>query len=70
MAASLDDVFVDPAYLDDSEAGFWCSSAWESDEDDREAGSKYVAALIMFNFVWNAYEAAIRDICRQSFPEG
>ena len=69
MAASLDDVFVDPAYLDDSEAGFWCSSAWESDEDDREAGSKYVAALIMFNFVWNAYEAAIEISAGSLFPK-
>jgi hypothetical protein len=69
MAASLDDVFVDPAYVDDSEAGLWCSSAWESDEDDREAGSKYVAALITFNFVWNAYEAAIEISAGRLFPK-
>lgn len=69
MAASLDDVFVDPAYVDDSEAGLWCSSAWESDEDDREAASKYVAALIMFNFVWNAYEAAIEISAGGLFPK-
>lgn len=59
MAASLDDVFVDPSAIDDSEAAFWCGSAWDSDEEDRELASKYVAALITFNFVWMAYEGAV-----------
>ncbi|PZW38958.1 hypothetical protein C8P66_13242 [Humitalea rosea] len=58
MAASVEDVFADPSHVDDSEAGLWCSAAWEHDEEDREAASKYAAALIIFNFVWNAYEAA------------
>src|SRR5215218_9104613 len=59
MAASLEDVFADPSYVDDSEAAFWCRPAWDSDEEDREAASKYAAALIIFNFAWTAYEAAI-----------
>jgi hypothetical protein len=69
MAASLDDVFADPSYVDDSEAGLWCSPAWERDEEDREAASKYVAALITFNFVWNAYEAAIEISADDLFPK-
>jgi hypothetical protein len=55
MAASLDDVFADPSIIDDSEAAYWCEGAWDSDERDRESASKYVAALITFNFVWTAY---------------
>jgi hypothetical protein len=59
MAAALEDVFADPSYVDDSEAALWCRPAWDSDEEDREAASKYAAALIIFNFVWTAYEAAV-----------
>lgn len=61
MAASITDVFADPSVTDDSEAWAWCSPAWESDEDDREQASKYVAGLTVFNFVWMAYEDAIRE---------
>jgi hypothetical protein len=64
MAASLEDVFADPSYVNDSEAAFWCRPAWESDEEDREAASKYAAALIIFNFAWTAYEAAIETSAR------
>lgn len=59
MAASIEDVFADPSYVDDSEAALWCEPAYERDEEDREAASKYAAALITFNFVWAAYEAAV-----------
>lgn len=59
MAASVDDVFADPSHVDDSDAASWCNPAWEHDEEEREAASKYAAALITFNFAWNAYEAAI-----------
>lgn len=59
MAASIEDIFADPSYVDDSDAASWCRPAWERDEEDRETASKYAAALITFNFVWAAYEAAI-----------
>lgn len=61
MAASIEDVFADPSITDDSESWAWCSPAWESDEQDREQASKYVAGLTIFNFVWMAYEDAIRE---------
>jgi hypothetical protein len=69
MAASLEDVFADPSYVDDSEAAFWCRPAWESDEEDREAASKYAAALIIFNFAWTAYEAAIEISANGVYPK-
>ncbi len=69
MAASLEDVFADPSYVDDSEAAFWCRPAWESDEEDREAASKYAAALIIFNFAWTAYEAAIETSANGVYPK-
>lgn len=59
MAASIEDVFADPSYVDDTQSGFWCSTAWEREEEDRQEASKYVAALTIFNFAWLAYEAAI-----------
>lgn len=61
MAASIEDVFADPSITDDSDSWAWCSPAWESDEEDREQASKYVAGLTIFNFVWMAYEDAIRE---------
>lgn len=61
MAASIEDVFADPSVTDDSQAGLMCSSAWDSDEEDREEASKYVAGLTIFNFVWMAFEAAIKE---------
>ena len=47
-----------PAYVDDGESATYCSSAFQYDEAQRELSSKYIAALIMFTFIWNAYEAA------------
>jgi len=61
MAGSIEDIFVDPSFIDESESALWCSSAWEFDEDQREQASKYVAALTVFNFSWIAYESAIED---------
>jgi len=69
MAASIEDIFVDPSFIDESEAAFWCSSAWEYDEEQREQASKYVAALTVFNFVWIAYESAIEDALGASFSK-
>lgn len=62
MAASIEDVFADPSFVDDTDSGLWCSSAWDREEEDRQEASKYVAALTIFNFVWLAYEAAVREV--------
>ncbi|WP_156493983.1 MULTISPECIES: hypothetical protein [unclassified Erythrobacter] len=69
MAASIDDVFVDPYFVDDSDAGLWCDAAWEAEEADREDASKYVAALTIFNFVWLAYEAAVAQVAGDRFAK-
>lgn len=69
MAASIEDVFADPSITDDSDAWAWCSPAWESEEEDREAASKYVAGLAIFNFVWMAYEGAIRETNLSKFAK-
>lgn len=59
MAGGLDDLSTDPAYANDDDAGFYCESAADREDEDRELASKYTAALVMFNFAWTAYEAAI-----------
>jgi len=59
MAASLEDVFADPSFIDDSAAEMYCSSVWDRNEIDRDSSSKYMAALIIFNFIWMAYESAV-----------
>ncbi len=69
MAASLDDVFADPSITDDGESAMWCRSAFEHDEEQREAASKYVAAMAFFNFVWNAYEAAVKVALQSGFAK-
>lgn len=69
MAGSIEDIFVDPSFVDESEAAFWCSSAWEFDEEQREQASKYVAALTVFNFVWIAYESSIEEALGSLFPK-
>jgi len=61
MAVSIEDVFVDPSYIDESESALHCRPAWEFDKEQREQSSKYVAALSIFNFTWTAYEAAIEN---------
>ncbi|MDO5756882.1 MAG: hypothetical protein Q4P24_05110 [Rhodobacterales bacterium] len=61
MAVSIEDVFVDPAYIDESDSALYCDPAWEFDEEQREQSAKYVAALSIFNFTWTAYEAAIEN---------
>ena len=67
MAASIEDVFADPSFTDDSQAGLMCNSAWDSDEEDREEASKYVAGLTIFNFIWMAFEAAIKETAESRY---
>jgi hypothetical protein len=69
MAASIDDVFTDPAYIDDSDAFLYCESVADFDAREREYAAKYTAAMIIFNFVWNAYEAAIEISAGNAFPK-
>lgn len=59
MASGLEDLSSDPAYAQDDDARYYCESVADREDEDRELASKYTAALIMFNFAWTAYEAAI-----------
>lgn len=59
MAGGVSDLVCDPSYVYDDSAAFYCESAAEREDEDRELASKYAAALITFNFAWAAYEAAI-----------
>ena len=69
MAVSIEDVFVDPSYIDDSNSAVYCDIAWDFDEEQREYSSKYVAALAIFNFTWTAYEAAIENALGTNFSK-
>ncbi|WP_029911662.1 hypothetical protein [Caulobacter sp. UNC358MFTsu5.1] len=69
MAASIDDVFTNPAYVDDSDAFMFCESVADFDDRQSEYSAKYTAAMIVFNFVWNAYEAAIEISAGSAFPK-
>lgn len=69
MAVSIENVFVDPAYIDESDSGLFCDTAWEFDEEQREHSSKYVAALSIFNFIWMAYEEAIGCCLGENFSK-
>lgn len=68
MAVSIEDVYADPSFVDDSGSAFYCQPAWDADEADRESASKYVAALVTFNFIWSAYEAVIDRSARGLYP--
>jgi hypothetical protein len=67
MAASVEDAFADTSYVDDSEAIFWCSSAWDSEVLSSEIAAKYVAGLTIFNFLWAAYEATVKAATQDQF---
>lgn len=60
MAASLDGVKADTAYTDDSESYLYCDSVDDFENAHSESASKYMAALIVFNFLWSAYELAVK----------
>ncbi|MEQ5795193.1 hypothetical protein LZ686_11065 [Paracoccus sp. NFXS7] len=44
MAVSIEDVFVDPSYIDESASDLYWEPAWAFDKEQREKSSKYVAA--------------------------
>ncbi|MDE0711378.1 MAG: hypothetical protein OXH60_04495 [Rhodospirillales bacterium] len=56
LAASLDDLFADTD-LDGS--SLYCRPAADFEEANSEVAAKYIASVIVFNFVWIAYEAAV-----------
>ena len=56
LAYSLTDLSAD---TDIDGAGMWCSPAADYDDTDSEVTAKYLAATVVFTFVWSAYERAV-----------
>ncbi|WP_213775701.1 hypothetical protein [Bradyrhizobium sp. dw_78] len=68
MAASLEDASANTAYVDDSDAIVYCDAAWEFEVLSSEIAAKYVAGLSIFNFLWSAYENAVKAAAGTQFP--
>lgn len=59
MAASIEDVEADTGYVEDPMMFALCEPAIDYERGQSEMASKYVAAASIFNFIWQAYEAAV-----------
>lgn len=60
MAASLESLEADTGYVDLIGSTLMCSAAARYEDEHSRLASQYTAALVIFNFVWAAYEAAIK----------
>lgn len=60
MAASIEDVEADMGYVDLRGSAGYCEPAADHDVRHSRLASQYASALVIFNFVWAAYEAAIK----------
>jgi hypothetical protein len=67
MAAALEDVSANTAYVDTSVSWMMCGAAADFDDAHSCVAAQYFAAAITFNFIWNAYEAAIRVAATTNF---
>jgi hypothetical protein len=67
MAAALEEVTVDTAYVDVSMSWMMCGGAADFEDAHSRVAEQYFAAAITFNFLWSAYEAAIRVAARTDF---
>lgn len=56
-AASILSVRAVPSVIDESQSALYCRPAWEYDEELRMGTSKYIAALSIYTFTWQAYES-------------
>jgi len=59
MAASISDVEVDTGYGEDPMVFALCETTIDYEHGRSEMASKYVAAVSIYSFLWNAYEAAV-----------
>lgn len=59
MAYSLTDVFAD---TDVDGASMWCGPVADYEATDAELTEKHLAAVVVFNFVWTAYERIIESV--------
>jgi hypothetical protein len=60
MAASIEDVEADTGYVDLRGSSAYCEPVADYDAEHSRLASQYASALIIFNFVWAAYEGAIK----------
>lgn len=60
MAASIEDVEADTGYVDLRGSSAYCEPVADYDAEHSRLASQYASALIIFNFVWAGYEAAIK----------
>lgn len=61
MAASIEDVEADTGYVEDPMVFALCEPTIDYERGQSEMASKYVAAASIFNFIWQAYEAAVSE---------
>ncbi|HYC06246.1 MAG TPA: hypothetical protein VED40_23360 [Azospirillaceae bacterium] len=64
MAGGIQDVICNPSLVHDSDDALYCETVAHYEDESQELASKYTAALIIFNFAWSAYEAAIETSAR------
>jgi hypothetical protein len=62
MAASIEDVDANTGIVEDPMTFALCEVAIDYDDAQSEIASKYVAAATIFNFLWQAYEAAVAQV--------
>lgn len=60
MAASIGDLSADTSAVDQTASYMWCKPAIEYEDRHSRLASSYAAGLIIFNFLWAAYESAIK----------
>lgn len=60
MAASIQGVDADTGYVDLRGSSAYCEPAADYDAEQSRLASLYASALVIFNFVWSAYEAATK----------
>ncbi|MES2096782.1 MAG: hypothetical protein V4459_08465 [Pseudomonadota bacterium] len=61
MAASIEDIEADTGHVEEPMVFAMCEPAIDFERGRSEMASKYVAAVMIFNFVWQAYEAIVSE---------
>jgi hypothetical protein len=69
MAASIEDVVADIGYVEDPMVYALCEVTIDYDNAQSEMASKYVAGATIFNFLWQAYEAAVASTAPSELPK-
>lgn len=69
MAASIQQVEADTGYVDLRGGGEYCEPVADHDAEHSRLASEYAAGLVVFNFLWSAYEAAIKAGAADFLPK-